>query len=74
MPVDLSSRLIMVSGIVAGLCCLAVVIAAGLMTALAVWEGLMQVPVASPIPMQEQLSRQPIFTLQSMDGAPVNRQ
>ena len=64
----------MVSGIVAGLCCLAVVIVAGLMTSFAVWEGLMQVPVASPIPMQEPLSRQPIFTLQSMDGAPVNRQ
>ena len=64
----------MASGIVAGLSCQAVVTAAGLMTALAVWKGLMQVPVASPIPMQEPLSRQPIFTLQSMDGAPVNRQ
>ena len=64
----------MASGIVAGLSCQGVVIAAGLMTALAVWEGLMQVPVASPIPIQEQLSRQPIFTWQSVDGAPVNRQ
>ena len=64
----------MASGIVAGLSCHGVVIAARLMTALAVWEGLMQVPVASPIRMQEPLSRQPIFTLQSMDGAPVNRQ
>ena len=62
------------SGIVAGLSCPAAVTAAGLMTALAVWKGLMQVPVASPIPMQEPLSRQPISTLQSMDGAPVNRQ
>jgi|MGYP004019915265 hypothetical protein len=45
----------MAAGVVAGLSCFAVVLAGGFMTATAVKEGIKQVPVESPIPIEAPL-------------------
>ena len=42
----------MATSVVAGLSCLAVVITGGFITAKAVKEGVQQVPVEAPIPME----------------------
>ena len=51
--VDFSTRVIVVIGVLAGLSCLAVVVIGGFITATAVKEGIKQVPVEAPIPMED---------------------
>tara|TARA_B100000459_G_scaffold135157_1_gene91121 strand:+ start:703 stop:912 length:210 start_codon:yes stop_codon:yes gene_type:complete len=51
--VDFSTRVIVAIGVLAGLSCLAVVVIGGFITATAVQEGIKQVPVEAPIPMQD---------------------
>ncbi len=51
--VDFSTRVIVAIGVLAGLSCLAVVVIGGFITATAVKEGIKQVPVEAPIPMQD---------------------
>jgi len=51
-PVDVTTRVIMVLGVLAGLCGLAVVVTGGFITARAVTEGVRQLPVESPIPLK----------------------
>ncbi len=51
--VDFSTRVIAAIGVLAGLSCLAVVVIGGFITATAVKEGIKQVPVEAPIPMED---------------------
>ena len=51
--VDFSTRVIVAIGVLAGLGCLAVVVIGGFITATAVKEGIKQVPVEAPIPMED---------------------
>ena len=51
--VDFSTRVIVAIGVLAGLSCLAVVVIGGFITATAVKEGIKQVPVEAPIPMED---------------------
>ena len=53
LPVDLTTRVIVVIGVLSGLSCLAVVVIGGFITATAVKEGIKQVPVEAPIPMED---------------------
>ena len=52
LSVDLTTRVIVVIGVLSGLSCLAVVVIGGFITATAVKEGIKQVPVEAPIPME----------------------
>ena len=51
--VDFSTRVIVAIGVLTGLSCLAVVVIGGFITATAVKEGIKQVPVEAPIPMED---------------------
>ena len=51
--VDFTTRVIVAIGVLTGLSCLAVVDIAGFITATAVKEGIKQVPVEAPIPMED---------------------
>jgi len=51
--VDFTTRVIVAIGVLTGLSCLAVVDIGGFITATAVKEGIKQVPVDAPIPMED---------------------
>ena len=51
--VDFTTRVIVAIGVLTGLSCLAVVVIGGFITATAVKEGIQQVPVEAPIPMED---------------------
>ena len=51
--VDFTTRVIVAIGVLTGLSCLAVVVIGGFITATAVKEGIKQVPVEAPIPMED---------------------
>ena len=53
LSIDFTARAITAFGVLAGLGCLAVVIIGGFITAAAVKEGIEQVPVEAPIPMED---------------------
>ena len=50
---DFSTRVVVAIGVLTGLSCLAVVVIGGFITATAVKEGIQQVPVEAPIPMED---------------------
>ena len=52
LSVDLTTRVIVVIGVLSGLSCLAVVVIGGFITATAVKGGIKQVTVEAPIPME----------------------
>ena len=51
--VDFTTGVIVAIGVLTGLSCLAVVVIGGFITATAVKEGIKQVPVEAPIPMED---------------------
>ena len=51
--VDFTTGVIVAIGVLTGLSCLAVVVIGGFITATAVKEGIQQVPVEAPIPMED---------------------
>ena len=51
--VDFTTGVIVAIGVLTGLSCLAVVVFGGFITATAVKEGIKQVPVEAPIPMED---------------------
>ena len=51
--VNFTTRVIVAIGVLTGLSCLAVVVIGGFITATAVKEGIQQVPVEAPIPMED---------------------
>ena len=53
LSVDFTTTVIAAIGVLAGLSCLAVVVIGGFITATAVKEGIKQVPVEAPIPMED---------------------
>ena len=55
LSIDMTTRVIVSIGVLAGLSCLAVVVIGGFITATAVKEGIKQVPVEAPIPMEDSL-------------------
>ena len=62
LSVDFTTRVIVVIGVLSGLSCLAVVVIGGFITATAVKDGIKQVPVEAPIPMEH--SQVPSLQLQ----------
>ena len=53
LSIDMTTRVIVSIGVLAGLSCLAVVVIGGFITATAVKEGIKQVPVEAPIPIED---------------------
>ena len=70
-PLDFQTRVIMVTAVVAGLSCLTAVIIGGFITATSVQEGVQQVPVEAPMPMEDfQVpSRQPQRSAEAVSSA-----
>ena len=62
LSVDLTTRVIVLIGVLSGLSCLAVVVIGGFITAAAVKEGIKQVPVEALIPVED--SQVPSLPLQ----------